>query len=706
MADTVYVLQNVGTSPKRKTLAILGDGFAAGSDQDIYKKYVRDVVMRVFASDYFNEDAAAWNIRRINLESVDSGVSTRKWDLHGTPNDLSDDTHKDDIRDTALNIISNGQWWHHWLEYGDDTRDHIQAAIDKFAPGASFRLIIVNSPLVGGRRREDTLMVTIQEGWSTIAHEMGHGLGDLEDEYSKAGKGAYTEDGPERVNVTVNKRRKSLKWRRFVNPSTPIPTGQGKAADWTAGTKPAGWNDTADAGLFEGACDIRDGRLPAGDRLPDEQHSESSARPGSHAPQKRQKLLHRGGRTIPGPRRVRAASTSAAGVGISIWRRKPASTTASARTGQRVEQNGPWPAKIPSSWRIRPGDTYLAADFDGDGRDELVVFNSTDWTVPRLALIKVNTDGTTRVLALYDGDIPGWGSFARHDRLLVGDFDGNGKAYLLIYNFEDWAMPYAATLMSTGKGFTQSRRYDGDIPGWGGLARHDQIFVGDFGGTGHDDLLIWNSRDWSSKYLGLFRMRRNAFGCIRLWENDIPGWGGFAENDKFIVGDFNGDGKDDLYLFNGSDWANPYLAMFRSTGSDFAFVGIFDGDVPGWGGMRRNDKFLAADLTGSGKVGLFAWNMFDWSHTYAGRMVSSGTNLSADFREDWVGEWHLGSDDRFDRVPNMRRIAPAVKAPGRGPDRILVHNKYWLGSLRTTGPLHLNCIYHKWVHNYRFGRNW
>ena len=700
MADTVDVLQNVGTSPKRKTLAILGDGFAAGSDQDIYKKYVRDVVMRVFASDYFNEDAAAWNIRRINLESVDSGVSTRKWDLHGTPNDLSDDTHKDDIRDTALNIISNGQWWHHWLEYGDDTRDHIQAAIDKFAPGASFRLIIVNSPLVGGRRREDTLMVTIQEGWSTIAHEMGHGLGDLEDEYSKAGKGAYTEDGPERVNVTVNKRRKSLKWRRFVNPSTPIPTGQGKAADWTAGTKPAGWNDTADAGLFEGAATYETGVYrPVIDCRMNSNSQKFCPVCYTHLKETYYTAAdHDFRRAVPG-RFTSAVGSEFIGVenrAITVFR----------ENGTRWEHKRTTAAKIPSSWRIRPGDTYLAADFDGDGRDELVVFNSTDWAFPRLALIKVNTDGTTRVLALYDGDIPGWGSFARHDRLLVGDFDGNGKADLLIYNFEDWAMPYAATLMSTGKGFTQSRRYDGDIPGWGGLARHDQIFVGDFGGTGHDDLLIWNSRDWSSKYLGLFRMRRNAFGCIRLWENDIPGWGGFAKNDKFIVGDFNGDGKDDLYLFNGSDWANPYLAMFRSTGSDFAFVRIFDGDVPGWGGMRRNDKFLAADLTGSGKVGLFAWNMFDWSHTYAGRMVSSGTNLSADFREDWVGEWHLGSDDRFDRVPNMRRIAPAVKAPGRGPDRILVHNKYWLGSLRTTGPLHLNCIYHKWVHNYRFGRNW
>jgi hypothetical protein len=712
MADSVTVLQDVGTSGK-KTLAILGDGFAAGSDQTVYNNYVRDVVMKmVFAASYYNEDAAAWNIRRVNLESVDSGASTRTWNLNGTPNNLSDDTHTDNLHNTALNIISNGEWWHNWFEDGNHTSDRINKAINKWAPGADFILIVVNSTLPGGLRTGNVLKVTTQEGWATIAHEFGHGFGNLEDEYSAASKGAYTGSEPARVNVTINTRRSSLKWRQFVNSSTPVPTGQGKAADWTVGTKPAGWDDTNDAGLFEGGATFETGVY----------RPVINCRMNSNSPDfcpvcyTHLKKTYHGAADHDFRKAVPGRFTSALGsefIGV-----ENRAITVFRENGTRFEHKKTTAAIVPGSWEIRPGDTYLAADFDGDGRDELVVFNSTDWVFPYLALIKVNTDGTTRVLARYDGDIPGWGGFARHDRLLAGDFDGNGKVDLLIYNFEDWSMPYVATLMSTGTGFSQSRRYDGDIPGWGGLARHDEIFVGDFGGTGHDDLLIWNSHDWSSKYLGLFRMRRTAFSCIRLWENDIPGWGGFAEHDKFIVGDFNGDGKDDLYIFNGSDWANPYLAMFRSTGSDFALARMFDGDVPGWGGMRPNDKFLAADLTGSGRVGLFAWNMVDWSHTYAGRMVSSGTNLAADFREDWVGEWHLGSPDAFDRVPNSHRTRPPVldarerssvligPLVTKGPDRILVHNKDWLGVFGTTQPLHLNCIYNKWVHNYRFGRNW
>lgn len=713
MADSVTVLQDVGTGlfSFKRTLAILGDGFAAGADQTIYNDYVRDVVMKqVFgAASYYNEDAASWNIRRVNLESNDSGASERTWNDAGTPTDISDDTSTDTIHDTALNIIANGAWWHNWFEDGTDTGTRISNAINTWAPGADFTLIIVNSTKPGGLRTGTTLKVTLNEGWSTIAHEFGHGFGDLADEYSANGKGAFTGSDPGKVNVTLETKRSKLKWKNYVNPSTPIPTGVGTAAGWTVGTKPAGWDDASDAGLFEGGHTFETGIY----------RPVINCRMNSNVPdfcpvcytelKKRYRLAadHDFRKAVPG------RFTSLAGSEFIVPEKR--ALTVYRADGNRWEHKKTTAAEVPGIWAIRPGDTYLAADFDGDGRDELVVFNSTDWVFPYLALIKVNTDGTMRVLARYDGDIAGWGGFARNDRLIAGDFNGDGKIDLLIYNFDDWSMPYVATLMSTGSGFTQSRRYDGDIPGWGGLARHDQIFVGDFGGTHHDDLLIWNSRDWSSEYLGLFRMRRGAFSCIRLWEDDIPGWGGFAEHDRFIVGDFNGDGKDDLYLFNGNDWANPYLAMFRSTGSDFTRSRMFDGDVPGWGGMRQGDQFLAADLTGSGKVGLFAWNMVDWSHAYAGRMISSGANLSADFREDWIDEWHLSSSDVFNRVPVYERFRPPIGEgrrvlPGpiilRGPDRVLVHNRDWLGTFRGAQPLQLNCIYNKWVHNYRYGRNW
>ena len=46
MADSVTILQDVGTSGGKETLAILGDGFASGSDQTTYNNYVRDEVMR------------------------------------------------------------------------------------------------------------------------------------------------------------------------------------------------------------------------------------------------------------------------------------------------------------------------------------------------------------------------------------------------------------------------------------------------------------------------------------------------------------------------------------------------------------------------------------------------------------------------------------------------------------------------------------
>ena len=180
-----------------------------------------------------------------------------------------------------------------------------------------------------------------------------------------------------------------------------------------------------------------------------------------------------------------------------------------------------------------------------------------------------------------------------------------------------------------------------------------------------DDLVIFNGQDWSMAYVGLFMSGRSGgLTMSARYDGDIPGWGGLARNDKLVLGDFDGDGRCDVFIFNGDDWSMPYLGMFRSAGRTLAYVNRYDGDVPGWGGLARHDQFFAADLNGNGRCDLWAWNHQDWSEEYLGRMISSGTGLSASFIGDWVGEWNLGPVDDFEvaRFTGSERPATPVRA--------------------------------------------
>jgi hypothetical protein len=87
--------------------------------------------------------------------------------------------------------------------------------------------------------------------------------------------------------------------------------------------------------------------------------------------------------------------------------------------------------------------------------------------------------------------------------------------------------------------------------------------------------------------------------------------------------------------------------MLASDGSQLAMVRRYDGNAPGWQ-MRKNDRHWVCDLKGDGKEDLFVYNASDWFREYLGTMASSGTALSCSWKEDWVGEWNLGAVDRFE----------------------------------------------------------
>lgn len=690
MADSMTVLRNAGPPGLKRNIAVIGDGFTA-ADQAAYNQWVQTTLIEgVFGHDYFSEDASAYNIFRVNLESVDSGVSTRTYDDHGTPNDTSDDTiQSETIHDTALGMIFNGSWAHCWLEYGAQTDQRIQDALNTWVPDWNVLLVVLNAAGFGGCGGGGRAHVTMGVDWTVIAHEFGHGIGGFADEYSVAGAYAGAEQGW--INLTTVTDRATTKWRQFIAPSTPLPTGIGPGANYNNGPRPADWDSDADAGLFEGG-----GTLTTGIYRPVE-----NCRMNGNSPEfcpvcytsiktaRDQETGHHFRNASAG--RFYGTGNSDLllhhGTSIQLFR---ANDTALDHGFSAVE-------RVPGSWQFMPNDHVYVGDFDGDGTDEVVVFNGVDWVMPYLGLLKSDGAGGLRLVARYDGDIPGWGGFAAGDRFLVADLDGDGRDDLVVVNTDDWVMTYVGLLLSTGNGFSMSQRYDGDIPGWGGLARHDEFFVGDLTGDGTDDLVIFNGEDWSMAYVGLFSASGGSYSMLHRYDGDIPGWGGLAKHDRLILGDFDGDGRCDVFVFNGEDWSMAYLGMFHSTGTELALVQRYDGDVPGWDGLGRHDHFFPADIDGTGRCDLWAWNHDDWSMEYLGRMLSFGSGLKADYVGDWVGEWNLGAGDAFE-VARM--------SGGAGESKLYVHNTDWFGVIGGQQGIALDRIYFRWIHNYRFGRNW
>jgi hypothetical protein len=689
MADSMTVLRKAGPPGTKRNIVILGDGFTA-ADQQTYNQWVdTKLIQGVFGHDYYSEDASAFNIYRINLESVDSGVSVRTYDEKGTEDPSDDTIDSETIRDTALGMIFNGSWSHCWLEYGPNTEALLQAAINKWVPDANEILVVLNNPNFGGCGGGGRAHVSMGVDWTVIAHEFGHGIGGFADEYSVTGNYTGAEQGW--INLTTITDRGTTKWRQFIAPSTPLPTGVGSGANYNQGTRPSSWSSNFDAGLFEGG-----GTMNTGIYRPVENCRMNGNTPEycpvcytSIKTQRDHETNHHFGGAHAG--RFFGSGLSDVllhhGMSIQMFRRNGVGFS---HTFSGVE-------RVPGSWQFQPNDQIIVGDFNGDGADEVVIFNGVDWAIPYLGLLVSDGAGGLRLTARYDGDIPGWGGLAQHDRFYKADLNGDGRDDLVVFNGDDWSMTYVGLLRSAGSGFYLTNRYDGDIPGWGGLAQHDELFVGDVNGDGRDDVVIFNGQDWAMAYVGLFRASSSGLTMTARYDGDIPGWGGLAQHDRLILGDFDGNGRCDVFIFNGDDWSMPYLGMFRASGGGLAYVRRYDGDVPGWGGMARHDLFFAADINGDGKCDLWAWNYQDWSMEYIGRMISSGTGLSASFAGDWVGEWNLGPVDAFE----VARFSGK-----RGEPHLYVHNTDWFGVINGRRGYSLDRIYYRWIRDYKYGRNW
>ncbi|AEU37157.1 Peptidase M64, IgA [Granulicella mallensis] len=230
-----------GPFGSKVTMVVVGDGFAV-ADQDNYNSSVDALLTNgIFTQDFYAANKSAFNLVRLNVNSNQSGVSTKTYD------DSTGKVVSTTTSDTYFGAIYNGDWNHFWVEDGPNTAKLLTDLLNQWVPDYRLIFLLLNNPGFGGSGGGGRLTLPLGVTWSTVAHECGHALGALADEYHLENE-AYTGSEPSQPNVTINTDRTKLKWASYVATTTPVPTGND---DYTP-PKPKGWDDNQDVGLFQG----------------------------------------------------------------------------------------------------------------------------------------------------------------------------------------------------------------------------------------------------------------------------------------------------------------------------------------------------------------------------------------------------------------------------------------------------------------------
>ena len=251
------------------------------------------------------------------------------------------------------------------------------------------------------------------------------------------------------------------------------------------------------------------------------------------------------------------------------------------------------------------GETPLTGDFNGDGKDDIVTFTHGSLNDVYVALSSGTSFGAGQKWHDFfglAGEVPA-----------VGDVNGDGRDDIITFTRNNLADVYVA--LSTGTSFGASAKWHdffglaGETPG-----------IGDFNGDGRDDIVVFNQGTLADVYVAT--STGTGFAGTTVKWHDFFSIAGEAPR----IGDFNGDGRDDIATFTLNAAADVYVAT--STGTGFSGTTVKWNDFFGLGGEFP----YAGDATGDGKDDVLVFTKGSLNDVFVG--ASTGTGFAGG------AKWH------------------------------------------------------------------